>query len=131
MKEPKYQRVERYINGWKYQIQDEISMHYFCNVDKSYQVSLKVEEKVNKRLRQKFQGKGTRGRGSKSATKYNEKEDESINSKNTRGGRSVGRGRCFGRGKYVIACYSCRVEGHKSWECSERQNAVRRHEARA
>jgi hypothetical protein len=29
MKEPEYQRVERYVNGLKYQIQDEMSTHYF------------------------------------------------------------------------------------------------------
>jgi hypothetical protein len=57
IKEPKYQRVERYMNGLKYQIQDEMSTHYFHNVDEAYQVALKVEENIDRRLRQKFQGK--------------------------------------------------------------------------
>jgi hypothetical protein len=50
MKEPKYQRVEIYVNGLKYQIQDEVSTHYFQNVDEVYQVALKVEENIDKRI---------------------------------------------------------------------------------
>jgi hypothetical protein len=53
-----------------------------------------------------------------------------TSSKHTRGGRSVGRGRGFGHGKYVITCYNCGVEGHKASECPERHNAARRNEAR-
>jgi hypothetical protein len=130
IKEPEYQRVARYVNGLKYHIQDEMSTHYFRNVDEAYQVALKVEENIDRRLRQKFQGKGTRGRGRASVAKDNEKEDEATNSQNTRGGRSVGRGRGFGQGKYVITCYRCGVEGHKASECPERQNTMRRNEAR-
>jgi len=107
-----------------------MSTNYFRNVYKTYQVALKVEEKIDKRLRHKFQGKWTIGRGKASAAKENEKEDEATNCRNTRGGISVGRGRCFGRGKYVITCYRCGIEGHKASECSERQNAARRNEAR-
>jgi hypothetical protein len=38
------------MNGLKYHIQDEMSMHYFCNVDEAYQVALKVEENIDKKL---------------------------------------------------------------------------------
>jgi hypothetical protein len=75
---------------------------------------LKVEENIDKRIQQKFWGKGTRGRGRASVVKDNEKEDEVTNSKHTRGGGSVGRGRGFGHCKYVITCYNCGVEGHKA-----------------
>jgi hypothetical protein len=35
-----------------------MSMQYFCNVDESYQVALKVEEKIaDRRLQKNFQGK--------------------------------------------------------------------------
>jgi hypothetical protein len=57
MKEPQYMRVERYVNGLKYQTQDEMSTHYFQNVDEGYQVALKVEEKISRRIRHKFEGK--------------------------------------------------------------------------
>jgi hypothetical protein len=130
IKEPEYQRVVRYMNGLKYHIQDEMSTHYFHNVDEAYQVALKVEENIDRRLQQKFQGKGTRGRGRASVARSSEKEDEVTNNQNTRGGSGTGRGRGFGRGKYVITCYRCRVEGHKASECPEKQNTGRRNEAR-
>jgi hypothetical protein len=53
-----------------------------------------------------------------------------TNSKHARGGRSIGRGRGFGRNKYVITCYNYGVEGHKASECLERQKATSRNEAR-
>jgi hypothetical protein len=130
IKELEYQRMKRYVNNMKYHIQDEMSTCYFHNVDEVYQVALKVEENIDKILREKFQGEGTRGRGRTSVIKYSEKEDEATNNQNTRGGRSVGKGIGFGRGKYVITCYRCGVEGHKASECLEKQNTVRRNEAR-
>ena len=48
IKEPGYHRVGRYVNGLKYAIMDEMSTHSFCTVDEGYQVSLKVEEKVER-----------------------------------------------------------------------------------
>jgi hypothetical protein len=48
MKEPEYHRVERYVNGLKYHINDEMSTHYFQNVDEIYQVTLKVEENIDR-----------------------------------------------------------------------------------
>ena len=48
IKEPEYQHVARYVNGLKYAIQDEMSTHYLRIVDESYQVALKVEEKVER-----------------------------------------------------------------------------------
>jgi hypothetical protein len=85
-----------------------------------------VEEKIGMRVWQKFWGKGTRGRGTTSVAKDSEKEDEATSSQNTRGGKSVGSGRGFGRGKYVITCYRCGVDGHKAsrmsreTKCSEK-----------
>jgi hypothetical protein len=92
------------VNALKYQIQDEMSTYYFRNVDEAYQVYLKVEENIDIILRQKFQGKGTRGKGKPISSKDSEKEDEATNNQNIRRGRSIGRGRGFGQGKYVITC---------------------------
>jgi len=132
IKEPEYQRVARYVNGFQYQIQYEMSTHYFRNVDEAYQVALKVEEKIDRKLQQKFRGRGPRGRGRASAARGNEKEDESTSSQNSRGGNGTGRGRGFGRGKdkYIITCYRCGVEGHKASECPEKHNSGKRSEAR-
>lgn len=95
-----------------------MSTHFFHNVYEAYQVALKVEENIDRKLQHKFQGKGPRGRGKASSTR-GEKEDESTNSQSNRGGNDTGRGRVFGRGKckHIITCYRCGVEGHKASEC--------------
>ena len=58
IKDPEYQHVARYVNGLNYAIQDEMSTHYFRTMDEAYQVSLKVEDKAERKVRQKFRGKG-------------------------------------------------------------------------
>ena len=40
------EKVARYMNGLRYEIQDEISMVTIRNVEEAYQVALKVEEKL-------------------------------------------------------------------------------------
>ena len=47
------ERVSRYINGLRYDIQDELSLLNLKTVEEAYQVSLKVEEKL---LRKQNQG---------------------------------------------------------------------------
>jgi hypothetical protein len=52
------EKVARYMNGMRYDIQDEMSMMIIMNVEDSYQISLKAEEKLalkarSKRLRSK------------------------------------------------------------------------------
>ena len=43
------ERVARYINGLRYDIQDELSLLNLKTVEDAYQVSLKVEDKLLKR----------------------------------------------------------------------------------
>jgi hypothetical protein len=52
--------------------------------------------------------------------KGSEKEEESSSGQGGRGGNGVGRSRGFrrGKGRYVITCYHCGVEGHKKSECT-------------
>ena len=49
LKEPQYQSLARCVNGLKVQIQDEMSTHSFQIMDESYQISSKVEEKLNRK----------------------------------------------------------------------------------
>jgi hypothetical protein len=43
------EKVSRYINGLRYEIQDEISMITMRTVEYDYQVSLKEEEKLTRK----------------------------------------------------------------------------------
>ena len=56
------EKVSRYLNGLKYDIQDELSLVNPTGVDESYQYALRVEEIIQRR--QSTRGMfGTRGRG--------------------------------------------------------------------
>ena len=50
------EKVARYLNGLRYDIQDELSMVTIQTVEDAYQMALKDEEKLSRK-------KGQRGRG--------------------------------------------------------------------
>jgi hypothetical protein len=89
-------------------------------------VSLKVEEKVDRKTQQKLRGRGPRGRGRTNIAKENDKEEESTSSQSSIG-NGAGRGRGFrrGKGKFVITCYRCGVEGHKAWNAQKSKVPVK------
>jgi hypothetical protein len=63
-KENDEEKVARYINGLRYEIQDEISMITMRTVEYAYQVALKEEEKLARKKSQKNRGKNpNRGKG--------------------------------------------------------------------
>ena len=43
------ERVDRYINGLRYDIQDELSLLNLKTIEYAYQVSLKIEEKLRRK----------------------------------------------------------------------------------
>jgi hypothetical protein len=51
------EKVTRYMNGLRYEIQDEMSMVTIINVEDAYQVSLKAEEKLAWKQGQRGRGK--------------------------------------------------------------------------
>ena len=51
------EKVVRYINGPRYEIQDEINMMSVRTVEDSYKFSLKEEEKLDKKQSQRGRGK--------------------------------------------------------------------------
>ena len=54
------EKVARYINGLRYDIQDEISLLSLKTIEDAYQVALKAEEKMlRKQNQRKLRGRGT------------------------------------------------------------------------
>ena len=58
------EKVARYVNGLRYEIQDEISLLSLKTIEDAYQESLKAEEKILWKQSQRNRGKSSaRGRG--------------------------------------------------------------------
>ena len=75
------ERVARYINGLRYDIQDELSLSNLKTVEDAYQVASKVEEKLLRKHNQRNKGKNVvRGRGSPRSGGRNSKDGAEISS---------------------------------------------------
>jgi hypothetical protein len=135
------EKVSRYMNGLIYDIQDEMSMMTIRIVEDAYQMALKAEEKLSQKQGQRGRGKSQpRGKtivqdrnhkpkeewkkpqpqtergGSSQRGKYAEQRGQYAD--NNTFPRTGGRGR--GRGG-VIKCFTCRKNGHKSYECPDKK----------
>ena len=53
------ERIARYINGLRYEIQDDLSMMSMRTVEDAYQFVLKAEEKLTRKQNQRGRGKGS------------------------------------------------------------------------
>jgi hypothetical protein len=112
------EKVVRYINGLRYDIQDEISMSIVRKVEETYQMELKVEEKLARKKSQQNKGRSlNRGKGVSQDKAQNPKDEaEKPHSHSKRGASSRGResgGRGSfprGRGRGIggeVRCYAC------------------------
>jgi hypothetical protein len=128
------EKVARYMNGLRYDIQDEMSMMTLQNVEDAYQMALKAEEKLSRKQGQRGRGR-SQARGKTIAQDRTQKSKEEGKKPQTqieKGGssqrgqyadrntfpRTRGRGR--GRGGEV-KCFTCGKNGHKSYECPDRK----------
>ena len=58
------ERVAKYINGLRFEIQDEISLLSLKTIEDAYQEASRVEEKILRKHNQKSRGRNTtRGKG--------------------------------------------------------------------
>jgi hypothetical protein len=135
------EKVARYMNGLRYDIQDEMSMMVIRMVEDAYQMALKAEEKLSRKKSQRGRGRSQpRGRivvqdrnqkpkeewkkpqpqtkrgGSSQRGKYTEQRGQYVD--NNTFPHTRGRGR--GRGG-VIKCFTCGKNGHKSYECLDKK----------
>jgi hypothetical protein len=87
------EKVTRYINGLRYDIQYEMSMVTIRNVEDAYYISLKAEEKLARKQSQRGRGRSlSRGNSIAQEIVYKSKEEENKpHSHPKRGGSSQGR----------------------------------------
>ena len=115
------EKVAIYINGLRYDIQDDISLLSSKTIEDAYQATLKAEEKILRKQNQRNRGKiSARGRGT-TRSRFHHPHGEARGSSSRppqrgefSGGRFAPRGR--GRGR-EIQCYTCGEWGHGSWDC--------------
>jgi hypothetical protein len=142
------ERVARYMNGLRYEIQDEISMETIQMVEDAYQLALKDEEKLSCKQSQRGRGRSqpkgksvaqdryqkpkddwkkpqtqTERGGTSQRRPYVEQREQHTEQRggyadNNRFSRTRGRGR--GRGG-VITCFTCGKNGHKSVDYPDRK----------
>jgi hypothetical protein len=145
------EKVARYMNGLRYDIQDEMSMVTIRTVEDAYQMALKAEEKLSRKQSQRGRGRSQPRGKSVAQDKYQKPKEEwkKPQTRTERGGtsqrgpyveqrgqhneqrgdyadnntfpRTRGRGR--GRGG-VITCFTCGKNGHKSYECPEKKKDI-------
>ena len=117
------EKVARYMNGLRMDIQDEISLLSPKTVEEAYQIALKAEEKLMRK--QSARGRGTfRGKESQGGSGRSTAPKEGASSSSTQhaptGGDARGRGSFSrGRGGREIRCYRCNKLGHRAFECPE------------
>jgi hypothetical protein len=86
------EKVTRYINGLRYEIQDDMSMVTIRNVEDSYQIASKAEEKLARKQGQKGRGRSQSRGKAISQDRVQKPKDEENKSHNhlERGGSSQG-----------------------------------------
>jgi hypothetical protein len=146
------EKLARYINGLRYEIQDEISMATIRMVEDAYQLALKAEEKLSCKQSQRGRGRSQPKGKSVAQDKYHMPKDEwkKPQTQTERGGTSQRRpyaeqreqhtgqrggyadndrfprtrGRGIGRGG-VITCFTCGKNWHRLFECPEKKKETR------
>jgi hypothetical protein len=126
------EKFSRYMNGLRYDIQDEMGMMNIKNVEDDYQIALKYEEKMSHNQGQRGRGR-IQARGKTIAQDRTQKpKEEGKKTQPDGGGSSQGRkyanrntfprarGRGRGRGGEV-KCFVCGKVRHKSYECIDRK----------
>lgn len=124
------EKVARYINGLRYEIQDEISLLSLRTVEDAYQAALKAEEKLLRKQNQRNRGKNL----AKEERILESKVQHSQNEAGSASNRAPQRGE-FGRGRFVprgrgrgrdVRCFACGEWGHVQWDCPHQRSANQR-----
>eukprot|EP00253_Pinus_taeda_P018811 PITA_18811 len=124
------EKVARYVNGLRYEIQDKISVLSLKTAEDAYQTSLKAEEKILRKQSQRNRGKSSaRGRGSTRSrgTQHRFELGRSSNRSPQMGESSRGRFTARGRGRgRDVRCYTCGEWGHMTRDCPHNKSVSQR-----
>ena len=85
------EKVARYINGLRYEIQDEISMMSVRTVEDPYQFALKAEEKLARKQNQRGKGRSpvlNKGKGVAHDKAHKSKDETEKPHSHSESGRS-------------------------------------------
>ena len=106
------EKVARYINGLRFNIQDEVGMLNISSIEDAYEYALRDEEK----LKRKNQG-GSRGKEKQeylAKAKSAEDEPKPINQRQR-----------TSQGEFKGTCFKCHKEGHRAYECLQKDGDKR------
>lgn len=124
--EDNLERVSRYINGLRFEIQYEMNLLCPSSIEEAYPFSLKAKEKLARKSQAKsrgtFRGRGPmRGRGNLVEANSSSSMEHITWLSEDKGRRPSTKSRGGGRG-FQVKCFKCGHIGYKSFECPE--NAV-------
>ena len=98
------EKVAQYVNCLRFNIQDEVGMMKIESVEEAYQYALQVEDKLKRKIQSNTKGK--------------EKLDKPSAAKDEP--KHVEQKKRIGRGEFKGKCYKFCVEGHRSFQFSQR-----------
>lgn len=138
-------KVARYLNGLKWNIQEEMALLSPKTVHQCYQLAIKIEERNKRKHDQSSKGRGRgrdqrgqrggyQGRGGDQRSQGESKLTEHGGETSSRGGFNRGRGpqggsnrgRGAGRSNSYFAtmkCYHCNQLGHPAYRCPEKASS--------
>ena len=101
------EKVATYINGLRFDIQDELGLLSLRSVEEAYQVALRAEEKLMRKQSQtaKVRGSGGREQQEKGGANSSNQQIQSDRTDHNKGGRDASRGTCRGICGHV-RCYN-------------------------
>ena len=102
------EKIAQYVNGLRFNIQDEVGMMKIESIEEAYQYALKVEVKLKRKSQVNSKEKEKSDNSEKSKPSAIEDEPKLVEQK-----------RRIGRGEFKGTCYECTM-GHRSFECSQR-----------
>ena len=99
------EKIAQYVNGLRFNIQDEVGMFKIESIENSYQYALKVEDKLKRKIQTNSKGKGKLDNLAQAKPSVAEDEPKPVEKK-----------RRTRKGEFKTKCYKCGGEGYRSFK---------------